>query len=87
MQSSHSTKIKLRPTNHYLDLIAKIQSKGGETFDLSVENYESIILVNFSHKYNSSDLIFKECIEYNRDYQIMNWTIIVSDKVYTVYSE
>lgn len=79
---------KLRPNNHYLDIIAKIHSNGGKILDLSVKKLNDTILVRFCHTYPMSQIAFSEKLIYNLNKEIIYWTITINnDEVITLYSE
>lgn len=78
---------KLRPTNHYLDLIAKVHARGGELLDLSTQKNKNNKTVYFSHKYNSSDIIFTEKLVYNNEEQVLDWSIFVNNEEIKIYTE
>jgi hypothetical protein len=79
---------KLRPNNHYLDIIAKIHSNGGKIFDLSVKELDDTVLVRFCHTYTMCQTTFSEKLIYNFDKEIIYWAITINNnEVITLYSE
>lgn len=79
---------KLRPNNHYLDLIAKIHSNGGNIFDLSVKELDDTVVVRFCHSYTICQTNFSEKLIYNSDKQIIYWAITINNnEMITLYSE
>jgi hypothetical protein len=80
--------VKLRPTNHYLDVLNNIRAKGGLVSDLHVEDSSSSgKMVSFAHSYEGSHVVIHEKILYNQNEQILDWEMNVNDSIYKLYEE
>jgi hypothetical protein len=82
------TILKLRPTNHYLDVLNNIRAKGGIVSDLHVNDTSSFSkIVSFTHSYESSHVIIREKIVYNHAEQVTDWEMNVNNSIYKLYEE
>ncbi|MDQ0176496.1 hypothetical protein [Bacillus chungangensis] len=88
MKTTLLTPTKLRPTNHYLDIIAKIRCNGGKISDFYYkETTDGYMKISFQHTYPHSKVIFKEQITYNTELHITNWIVQTNNRTITLYDE
>lgn len=65
---------KLHATNHYLDVIAKLNSYGSNILFLTMEEKNSTNIIHFQHKFPHSSLIFDEEMVYEKDTEnLLSW--------------
>lgn len=63
----------ISPTNHFLDIIAKIQLDGGKISDLSYLEKAKTLQITFNHSYDSNASTFKEELLYDDTMHIIHW--------------
>ncbi|MGE7672940.1 hypothetical protein ACQKMV_05050 [Lysinibacillus sp. NPDC094403] len=65
---------KLHATNHYLDVIAKLNSHGSNILFLTTEEKDSHNVIHFQHKFPHSSLIFDEVMIYEKNTEnLLSW--------------
>lgn len=87
LMSIQLTTLKLRPTNHYLNVLNNIRAKGGVVSDLHVDDTSPSKVVSFTHSYEGSHVVIHEKILYNQNEQIMDWEMNVNNSIYKIYEE
>lgn len=70
---------------HYLDLIAKMISQGGNVSELVVDQNQEITNVTFSVNFNQGMTLIKETLVYNRN-QLMLWKVQTSVDEKVIFS-
>ncbi|WP_339216205.1 hypothetical protein [Solibacillus sp. FSL W8-0372] len=71
---------KIHATNHYLDVIAKLNGQGSEILLLTMEEKNNQNIIHFQHKFSHSSLIFDEVMIYE-----MNTENLLSWKTSNIY--
>ncbi|MEK4425471.1 hypothetical protein [Solibacillus sp. FSL K6-1523] len=65
---------KIHTTNHYLDVIAKLNSHGSELLFLTMEEQDFQNIIHFQHKFPHSSMIFDEIMTYEKNTSnLLSW--------------
>ncbi|MFJ8064978.1 hypothetical protein ACIQYS_10130 [Psychrobacillus sp. NPDC096426] len=75
----------VHPNIHYLDVIAKMTSKGASINDLTVFQDNNSVVYSFEHFYPSIEIKFKEELHYNDQDELILWNTFVDNKLYNIF--
>lgn len=77
----------IRPSIHFLDLMAKIESRNGKISNLNYLKTEHLLTVSFDYTFFDFSTNFTEELQYNLDNELVTWNTLVNGKIYSIFTE